>query len=128
MTTQATEITWLGGPDIGRLDAAIAWAEAHPGQHDQQAWARRTPCGTTLCLAGIILTQAGYKPVFGRRHETTNQFLTPDGAAKVFPMTEAQRLLRIDTDSALMLFLGAGDLEDIKRYRGQLAAFGSVRE
>lgn len=127
MTTRATEITTLPGPNIERLDAAIAWAEAHPEQHDQGAWARRTSCGTTLCLAGIILTHAGYKPAFVHQFESAGMFFSPDGAM-VSPSTEAQRLLRIDSESASMLFLAAGDLANIKRYRDQIAEFGFVLE
>lgn len=31
----------------------------HPDQHDQQHWARRTPCGTTYCIAGWAAMLSG---------------------------------------------------------------------
>jgi hypothetical protein len=30
----------------------LAHIEAHPDEHDQSMFARRTPCGTTYCFAG----------------------------------------------------------------------------
>lgn len=42
------------------LQAELEFVTAHPEQHDQTTWARRTDCGTACCLAGWTVIHAGF--------------------------------------------------------------------
>jgi hypothetical protein len=56
-------------PDFVRLDATLAYTEAHPETHDQSVWARpifadnrqASICGTACCFAGNALVVEGYQ-------------------------------------------------------------------
>lgn len=43
------------------LENAIAAIEAEPENWDQTSWGAQTACGTTMCLAGHIVHNAGYR-------------------------------------------------------------------
>jgi hypothetical protein len=45
--------------DVGRLRALRSTVLNHPREWDQSNWAKRTECGTTMCLAGWACTLAG---------------------------------------------------------------------
>lgn len=47
--------------NVPLLRKALEHIDAHPEEHDQGVWARRTPCGTAYCLAGHVAVLAGYE-------------------------------------------------------------------
>jgi hypothetical protein len=52
---QVTEI------NIPLLRKVLEYADAHPEEVDLEAWASRTPCGTTACIAGITAILTGHE-------------------------------------------------------------------
>lgn len=46
--------------NIPLLRKVMEHIEAHPDEWDQEAWAARTPCGTTYCFAGIAVVMSGH--------------------------------------------------------------------
>jgi len=46
--------------NVPLLRKALEYAEAHPEETDLSWWAKVTPCGTTACLAGTVVTLAGH--------------------------------------------------------------------
>src|SRR5882724_3245257 len=68
------------GPNMGRIDAALEAIDASPENWNQSHWAIRDipieedapmavvepipSCGTAMCLAGHVVTQAGYYIMF----------------------------------------------------------------
>jgi hypothetical protein len=105
--------------DIERLDAAIEHCAAHPEEHDQSEYARLTPCGTKLCLAGRALVQAGWRPVFHDQWAQTTDFEAPDGVVRSAGAA-ARDLLGLTEGEADRLFL-APDLETVRAVRDLIA-------
>lgn len=134
--------------NLAALDAAIAEIEAHPERHVQQHWATRTPCGTAMCLAGMIVHQAGGVFDFLNQDETTSWCRMPDKPDPTFISEEAKTILtgvefgdfgdpylrapdgtlaRADRclDSTVNeLFDADNKIEDIKRMRDVIATRG----
>lgn len=46
-------------PNVELLRKALEHITAHPEEWDQAAWAYKTDCGTSCCLAGHVVTLAG---------------------------------------------------------------------
>lgn len=46
--------------DVARLRKGLEFIAAHPEEHNQATYAAQSVCGTTMCLAGTIVHQAGY--------------------------------------------------------------------
>lgn len=46
--------------NVTKLEAVLDYIRTHPKEHDQEDWAVRTPCGTTMCFAGTTVALAGY--------------------------------------------------------------------
>lgn len=112
---------------LARLDAALAYIDAHPDEWRQSTWGMRTECGTSCCIAGWIVVQAGAELVFGDdAHgygvEEAIDCL-PDGedyeeSIAVF----ARRLLGIDSEVGRELFGGSNTRADLQDHRNRLAA------
>lgn len=101
-----------------RLDAALAWIDEHPEQHNQDMWIERTDCGTTYCLAGVVVMQAGAVPRWHYAAEySTSDILLPDGRPSSVS-THARKLLEIDYAEGSELFL----------YAETRAALGVIRD
>lgn len=106
--------------NIEKLDAAIAWIEEHPEEHDQASYFARTACGTTACLAGVVVMLDGWVPEWAGRHWETPRARKGDRVMWVRDV--AQGLLGLSEDQADALFLGAGTLATVKEYRDRIAA------
>ena len=122
-----------------RLDAAITYAAAHPAKFDMYTWFKQTRCGTTACLAGTALLQAGYEPRFtasgraedlelfdedGDPYAITAVWL--DGVA--YPVSEtAAELLGLTDDQADDIF-NLADLDEVIEMRNAWAAESGVPE
>jgi len=45
---------------IPLLQKVLDHVTAHPEEHDQSVWARQTPCGTSMCVAGHTAAMCGW--------------------------------------------------------------------
>ena len=107
--------------NLEKLDEAIAYIEAHPEQHDQGSWFARSPCGTVACLAGTVALQAGWSPAWPKRHSAFAYTAEKNGARRTV-RSVAREILGATREQESTLFFRAGTLDDIKRYRNQIAA------
>lgn len=79
----------------------------HPQHFDMSAVARRTDCGTAMCIAGHTLELAGYQKRFvGSVWESADglgdhNWYTPSGKLVDDTMQSAKRLLGLTRDEAL---------------------------
>jgi hypothetical protein len=113
-------------PNLAELDAAIADIEAHPERHNQRNWLTRTSCGTAACLAGTVALRHGWKPVNWFRAGTfaggeITGDVEMDGVIRSVEDVAAS-ILGIGYDDMDELFGSDNTIEDIKRYRGSMAA------
>jgi hypothetical protein len=116
-------VTALITPEgLARLDAALAWIDEHPEQHDQDMWIQRRPeCGTVYCLAGVISMQAGAVPLFpATEPEETGRVLLPNGQESGVG-DHARGLLTIPWDVSSDLFYIAETRADLAGIRERLA-------
>jgi len=134
-----TEGTDLAVIDFERLDAAITYASEHPAEFDMYTWFKQTRCGTTACLAGTALLQAGYEPRFtasGRAEDV--DLLDADGDpysitaawrdGVAYPVSEtAAELLGLTVDQADEIF-NLADLDEVIEMRNHWAAEAGVPE
>lgn len=101
------------------LVSAVEWAlrdhATASGHWTQTSWVTETDCGTTGCVAGHIVTQAGYKPEFdrGRAHRVKHPLTGELRAVSVV----ARELLGLtdDWDEAWPLFAGTNGPDDLRR-------------
>lgn len=93
--------------------AALDYIEAHPAEHDQSWWGEKTECGTTMCFAGHVVTQAGATLRFYGDNQSTNVCVDADGIER-FIETYAQELLGIDFLEAEHLFFACDDLNELR--------------
>ena len=100
--------------DISVAENAIGWIEANPEKHNQAMWATQTDCGTTMCLAGVIVSQAGAQIKFATRTETAT-CVTKDGEERSIPDYAAE-LLGVDFYGTIQtrLFYANNTLAEIK--------------
>lgn len=106
---------------LARLDAALAWIDAHPEQHDQGMWFVRNECGTTMCLAGVVAHLAGAEPIWDLACDATSR-VSPPGRAPEGVSGYARNLLGIDDDTTSRLFYEADDRAGLGEIRDRLAA------
>lgn len=106
--------------NLDKLDAAIAWAEEHPEQHDQGDPFAKRECGTTACLAGIICVLDGWEPIW--RPGETDAYWVEKGGEERNAMALARELIGADGHQADALFLGAMTLAAVKATRNAIAA------
>lgn len=108
-----------------RLDAALAWIDQHPEQHDQEAWIQRVPgCGTTACLAGTMAQLAGGVPVWSSSDDTVSGAVNlPDGTQRIVSEFAAELLgVPLEGDVAEDLFYAASTRRELGVVRDRLAA------
>jgi hypothetical protein len=110
-------------PDqVARLRKALEFCKDNPEEHDQRYWAAQTPygCGTTMCLAGTVLHQAGYEFVWRDSAYDLNAAGNPtaaraalNGGPVVDIQREAQRLLGISNWAVHRLFTFSATIRDL---------------
>lgn len=97
---------------------------AHPEQHDQGTWARKTECGTTACAAGWTLLLGN--PEVAREYADEEVFTFTGVVRRVFGSPSvadaAANLLDIDAYQADMLFIQA------KTHEGAVAVMNELIE
>ena len=98
--------------DVARLRKALEYAHAHPELHYQGEWAMKTACGTTMCLAGTVAWQAGYRFIW-MSDNSAAEVRGPDGDVESVE-SAAWRLLDLDSSyQANALFYEAGNIENL---------------
>lgn len=104
-------------PQPERVDDAIGFIRLNPDLHDQETWGRRTSCGTTMCLAGHIVVQAGYQLVFQPYFERQDVYYASDcvdSAGNTHDIeTLAAKLAGLDAEEANKLFYCYGGIEEL---------------
>lgn len=129
---------------IPLLRKALEDAEANPGTTDLSWWARRTPCGTTMCLAARVATAAGYEIDWTRSFRgdetslpgdlcsyTTSGALIADVACRELGLTpwEEKRLFyrgTLDEAWAAAERITGGEITKPLRGRGEASTIHSV--
>ncbi len=99
--------------DVARLRKGLEFALAHPEEHDQSSWAERTVCGTTMCLAGTVVVQAGYTLLWQPGATTSGYARHPKTGARVPVPTQARDLLGITSAQATRLFLDSETIDEL---------------
>jgi hypothetical protein len=110
--------------DLERLDAAIAYIEAHPLEWNQHWWFTRTACGTACCLAGTVAMLDGWTPANWTRGfaaDTQEAWEVEKNGAPRYVREVAAELLGVSRLAAYVLFAGDNDLDRIKKIRAELA-------
>jgi hypothetical protein len=104
--------------DVARLRKALEFDHAHPEEHDQSMWAMQTDCGTTMCLAGTVLAQAGYEFIFipdstvGVRNEH-GLIRTLKAPAALCARSPEGRHVVISTEAARLLGISSLQADDL---------------
>ena len=95
-------------PNVPLLRKALEYITEHPEEHDQSSWARRTPCGTTLCLAGTVAKLTGHDFSWDVFPDLAFSTTTGRLISEV-----AQDELRIDNVDAHLLFHGCDTVDEL---------------
>jgi hypothetical protein len=130
------------GVDIALLDAAIEQIKLHPETWEQGAWR----CETGMCVAGWVVTLAGDSFAYPADSPDAALVLVPKGTSEAvvwvdpehhesiregyelaFCETRANELLGFPLYGSPAIFEPRNTLEDIERYRDEIAA-GYVRD
>jgi hypothetical protein len=112
--------------NVAELNRVLAHCEAHPRQHDQNAWlnladpawdgegehlADDWQCHTTACLAGWTVILNGWKP----NAVDSSAVINVDTGVTGFVATVARRILGLSADQAHELFTHTATLTDVRR-------------
>jgi len=126
------------GPNLKAIDAALEAIDDSPENWDQSDWATREysmedknnlpgivvepapHCGTAMCLAGHVVTQAGYYLLFEDGFETTATAVDSNGQ-RYFIDHLAQSLLSLTRHQAEALFEYTNTREGLQWVRDQIA-------
>lgn len=108
-----------------RLDAAITYGFEHPDEFNMDSWLRRTSCGTTGCLAGTAVRQAGWVPRHFDERGMANSVTRGDQERLV--VTLAAELLGLNLAQVEEIFY-ASDLTVVIKVRNQWARRAGVPE
>lgn len=116
--------------NVEALQSTLAWIEEHPEQHDQQSWAVKGSCGTTMCFAGAAVMLAGHALDWpsasthlddeGISYSLANFCAVPprhpDGDDRgLAPICHvAKRVLELNDDETALLFHDCCDIADLK--------------
>jgi len=109
-----------------RLDAAITHGYEHPEEFDMDAWFRRMPCGTTACLAGTVVRQAGWEPSEFDDETGTTYLAGKDGHKRSVRYVAAE-LLGLAHDQVSAMFYVA-DLAAVIDVRNEWAREADIPE
>lgn len=125
--------------DVARLRKGLEYIAAHPKEHNQATWAADTLCGSTKCLGGTVLNQAGYG--FIVKHDAhscgmyiasidryiTQDVLThvmyvldPDTNDEVFAGDAARELLGLTEEQAEALLYQTVTIDDLYRVANEI--------
>lgn len=112
--------------NVTLLQKVLDHITAHPEEHDQNFYAIRRDCGTTMCVAGHTVVFAGYTIDWSRA-----ALLSDGGIPGVWVHDrfgerhlidrQAAYELRLDYETAWRLFADDNTLEDLWRIGQELA-------
>jgi hypothetical protein len=107
--------------DIAKLDAALAYIEAHPEEWRQDSYGHQSPeCGTAGCLAFHVGRLDGAEVLFERPWADGFAPVATIGGAD--PETYARESLNVTHAQAAELFAANNSLAALKAMRDALAA------
>lgn len=111
--------------NIENAKRVLAKIKAEPETHSQKQWARRTPCGTTACIAGHAVIEIGCaSPIFDYKifdgSEIAGACQTPDGETHAI-FDFAAELLGLEEDVAHDLFYLTNNQEAINELERLIA-------
>lgn len=90
------------------LKKVLAKLKANPKGFDMWSWeGKSTPCGTTHCVAGALLTEAGFRFTKTPRYAGDVEFYTPWGTVEYGGDAVVQwgaKILGIETSQAQQIF------------------------
>lgn len=107
-----------------RLDAAITYAYENPDEFDMGDWFAYTSCGTTACIAGTAVQQAGWRPARTVR-QTGTTYAKRDGIQR--PVIDVATELFDLTNDQQMVFFASG-ITKVIQYRNRWAHAEGVPE
>jgi len=104
----------MSGINVALLRKALEHIDAHPEEHDQRSWARKSSCGTTMCLAATVAVLAGHEIDWSKPLMTTGY------SAHFYELVDgrkipdaAQESLGADDEQAHSLFYGCKNADDL---------------
>lgn len=117
-------------PNIPLLRKIVEWVEEQDAlpeavrEWDQASWYQEHgefSCGTTMCVAGKVVIDAGWKPVdVDEDEDGTTSECTKDGQQSLIQDVAAD-LLGIDEDDAYSLFHLTNTAQDIRQRAERIA-------
>lgn len=104
------------GYNVGAFERLVKWLREDPHEFDLRHWATRRPeCGTTYCIAGKAVTNAGWRmrwrPDLAPYSEAAIEL---EGERQYSVGTVAQEILGINADERKILF-AEDDTSEIAR-------------
>lgn len=124
--------------NVAALQEALDYVTDHPERWRQNTWIHRSWYGTTGCLAGNVVLNAGYRPLYlDADSEWTSWIEVPanDPAGIMSPARDvrivrvsdvARRLLGLSGSQAFRLFRSFNTLDDLWQLAGEFSN-GTVR-
>lgn len=125
----------LPTPNIPLLRKAVEWAEAEAAktdgtcEWDQVAWARKTKCGTSFCIAGYVVMASvpgAVIPNLAFQEEGEWLQLDVNGEPESWPDV-AQAQLHITDTEANWLFEANNSITDVRKFAERIAARAGER-
>lgn len=124
--------------NVAALQEALDYVTDHPERWRQNTWIHRSWYGTTGCLAGNVVLNAGYRPSYldvNDDHTSWVEVSTddPDGVLSLWHHVHvaavsdvARRLLGLSGSQAFRLFRSFNTLDDLWQLAGEFSN-GTVR-
>jgi hypothetical protein len=114
--------------DVALLRKELEYVTAHRDQWEQREWIARHYCGTTGCLAGNVVLNAGYRPSWKSNDASSAAYVTlPDDPHVVRSVRGVARdLLGLDEEQSNVMFASHNTLHDLWQLAAELTD-GAIR-
>lgn len=124
--------------NVAALQEALDYVTDHPERWRQNTWIHRSWYGTTGCLAGNVVLNAGYRPSYLDVNDDHTSWVEvptddPDGVLSLWHHVHvaavsdvARRLLGLSGSQAFRLFRSFNTLDDLWQLAGEFSN-GTVR-
>jgi hypothetical protein len=103
--------------NIPLIRKTLEHIEAHPDEHNQAVWAKKTECGAQFCFAGwAVMLAEEVEPFwvdFEENGTLASYVITSDGL-KASIMEEAQKLLGLTECERNLLFMESYTLDELR--------------
>lgn len=108
--------------NIAKLEAVLGQIKAHPEQHNQKFWAKKTECGTSYCFAGwAVVLEGGYEIDLASRGPDGVKFAVTSSGRTRHICGIAKDILGLNMTDAMTLFHQANTVDDLERMVKNLA-------